>query len=403
MLSFMFSPVTAEANTNPEGVTSGQKNAHRPPAVVKKRPLLGTLAAFFLVVGVGAVVSAFVLGAFVSIHIGRVDDEMLCRTAECKAAAAYLRKLLVTGHHPCANFYGRVCGSLIEGRTGFHEENVLAALRTMNASMFVLDETLDPEDVRLGKHILKPLYKNCFRYMSTETDLRKELAQAKAAISIDELVQATSFVGIVRYLVRTALRVGNFALFDVRFVRMGNQSLLQLRRGYSLRGKVGASVEDTDLRYRITKLLNIWLGRDNVSAETETLLRLDHEQVRFRSLAAQVMKIISKSVPQVLRPLEDVTSGMMNLTSEEWAAAVNEAHNEPQLKLQPSDTVIDTDMVSVHNASTFLVDEGVNVTAFYLATNLAADVIFLVHTKLASLLFSFSAGSSSGVTVGIPG
>ncbi|KAK8774524.1 hypothetical protein V5799_010945 [Amblyomma americanum] len=365
-----------------DDMLSGQKHRHLVTETEPQGPRSGALLSVVVAGGFFAV-TGWAMASLFGIQWRHVDDVMACRTPECKLASEYLNKILVKDKAPCVDFYSRVCGTWNGQGRGFHADGFTAALKAMNASMFMVGKALNLEDELRGMHILKPLYRKCYRYMSALSDLREEMAYAEKALSVSELLRATSFVAIVRYLVRTALRIGIFGLFDVRFVRVGNRSLLQLRRGYSLHGKVGASLEVGDANYRITKLVTNWLGKENVTAETEMLFRLD----------AEVRRVFSKSVPQTLKPLDEVTSKMMDLTSEQWAATINEAHDEKELKLKPSDTVIDTDMASVHEASRYLVGEGVNATAFYVATNIEADVIYLVYTKLARVHLSTYGGS----------
>ncbi|XP_075556656.1 endothelin-converting enzyme 2-like [Dermacentor variabilis] len=202
--------------------------------------------------------------------------------------------------------------------------------------------------------------------------MRDEVANAERAINVSKLLGASSFVDVVRFLVRTALRSGFYALFDVRFVHVGERDMLELRRGYSLQGKVGTKSGVSDTKYLIAKLLSNWLGTKNTTVETELLFWIEEK----------VNTAFKESSPEEQSSLSNVIGGMLNVSASDWTAAVNDAHGMDALRLQASDTVIDTDMASVRVACAAPVEKGANATAFYMATNLMADVIFAVYSKL---------------------
>ncbi|XP_075723910.1 endothelin-converting enzyme 2-like [Rhipicephalus microplus] len=325
------------------------------------------------VAAASAVIFALVYAAFWMLR-GRVtNDGVQCRTKECKEAAEYLKNLTVAAYTPCSDFYDRVCGTWTAPGAGFQVDLLKDLLRTLNASMFETRVPQDAESQRLGMHVLLPLYRGCYRYMQHVSNIRDEVANTEAAVNVNEVRRATSFSDIVRFVVRTSLQLGFYTIFDVRFVHEGDRDMLELRRGYSLQAKVG-SQGASDAKFRISKLVSSWLGIDNATKETELLFRID----------AKVQTAFAQHLPESRSTLRDVTEGLLTLSADEWVKAINDAHNVTALKIQASDSVIDTNMASVRRVGEYLPAEGVNATAFYIATNLVADVIFVVYTKLDS-------------------
>ncbi|KAH8029309.1 hypothetical protein HPB51_025177 [Rhipicephalus microplus] len=292
------------------------------------------------VAAASAVIFALVYAAFWMLR-GRVtNDGVQCRTKECKEAAEYLKNLTVAAYTPCSDFYDRVCGTWTAPGAGFQVDLLKDLLRTLNASMFETRVPQDAESQRLGMHVLLPLYRGCYRYMQHVSNIRDEVANAEAAVNVNEVRRATSFSDIVRFVVRTSLQLGFFTIFDVRFVHEGDRDMLELRRGYSLQAKVG-SQGASDAKFRISKLVSSWLGIDNATKETELLFRID----------AKVQTAFAQHLPESRSTLRDVTEGLLTLSADEWVKAINDAHNVTTLKVQASDSVIDTNMASDSSTS----------------------------------------------------
>ncbi|KAL1472611.1 hypothetical protein MTO96_022912 [Rhipicephalus appendiculatus] len=321
----------------------------------------------------GVIVFALAYAAISMLRPTEAGDSVVCRTKQCKEAAEYLKKLTDDTYAPCSDFYSRVCGTWTAPNTGFRLDLLKGLLRKLNASLFNTTVPQDAENRRRGMHILLPLYRNCYRYMQQVSNIRDEIEHAEVAVNANEVRRATSFSDIVSFLVRTSLQLGFYTILDARFVHEGDRDMLQLRRGYSLQAKVGSN-GPTDAKFRISKLVSSWLGIDNATEETDLLFRID----------AKVMTAFEQNLPESRPSLRHVTEGMLTLTADEWAKAINDAHNVTALKVQASDTVIDTNMASVRRACESLSAEGVNATAFYIATNLVADVIYVVYKKLES-------------------
>ncbi|KAL3217149.1 hypothetical protein MRX96_032582 [Rhipicephalus microplus] len=71
-----------------------------------------------------------------------------------------------------------------------------------------------------------------------------------------------------------------------------------------------------------------------------------------------VQTAFAQHLPESRSTLRDVTEGLLTLSADEWVKAINDAHNVTALKIQASDSVIDTNMASVRRVGEYLPAEG---------------------------------------------
>ncbi|XP_054928952.1 uncharacterized protein [Dermacentor andersoni] len=315
----------------------------------------------FLVVFMAILIFFFFLGGT------NIPEGVACITDECLEAKQYLDSLLNDTRNPCTDFYGYVCGSW-KGKGGsFYDGAAMSALFRLNATLRGMREIKRKEEIRQGMHILKPIYSGCYTYMSKPVKLTEALHDAQLYLEIEKLMNSRTFFDVVRYLVQQSLQVGVYTLFHLRFIYEAGRPMLFISEGYSLSGKLGqpfGNVHDIFVR-----ILQVLFNRTDVDDQLDLLTTMD----------AEVEKIFStgeRKMAQVM--LRDALHGMVTgVSAEDWVAAVRASHRE-EIALVVTDDILTNNSGVYKPAMQAVTKHGVTNATFYLATNLEADMLYVL-------------------------
>ncbi|KAL3228367.1 hypothetical protein MRX96_048599 [Rhipicephalus microplus] len=212
--------------------------------------------------------------------------------------------------------------------------------------------------------------------MSKPAQLKDALIDAQNYLDISQLMKASSFFDVVRYLVRQSLQVGVYTLFHVRFIYEAGRPLLYVTEGYTLAEKLGQSFDSGDAQETFARVLRVWLNVSDVDAQMALLKDVD----------AGVSKLFatgSRSEEQM--PLRDAVANMFpGVSAEDWVAAVS-ASQRHRIVLVPTDDILTRGSEIYKPATQFVVKYGLRNATFYLATNLEADVLYCLALTWAYL------------------
>ncbi|KAH7972539.1 hypothetical protein HPB52_013273 [Rhipicephalus sanguineus] len=183
--------------------------------------------------------------------------------------------------------------------------------------------------------------------MSKPAKLSDALKDAQNYLDIPQLMKAASFFDVVRYLVRQSLQVGVYTLFHVRFIYEAGRPMLYLTEGYTLAQKLGQSFDTGDAQESFARVLKVFATGSR-----------SEEQLSLRDAVANMFPGVS---------------------AEDWVAAVS-ASQRQGIVLVPTDDIITRGSKIYKPATQFVVKHGLRNATFYLATNLEADVLYVLST-----------------------
>ncbi|XP_077523366.1 neprilysin-3-like [Amblyomma americanum] len=301
-----------------------------------------------------------------------IPEGVACITEECLKARKYLDGLLNETKDPCVDFYGYVCDSWHQTGISFHTASVLSQLFRLNLTLFHKREEFRKDEQRQGMHILGPVYRSCYRYMSTPVALKDALLEAQTVLLIQQLMHAATFFDVVRYLVRQSLQLGVYTLFHLRFIYEAGRPMLYMHEGYTLEGKLGQSFDTADALNNFENVLQLWLERDNVSDALQLLVDIDAAVKKFFAGKEPIEK------QQTL--LATVNDMVVNVTANDWVAAVSDSHRHT-LVLVPTDEIVVKGAEIFRPAMQLVVKHGLDVATFYLATVFEADVVYILSSR----------------------
>ncbi|KAL1419538.1 hypothetical protein MTO96_025282 [Rhipicephalus appendiculatus] len=196
---------------------------------------------------------------------------------QCLEAKQYLDSLLNDTRDPCTDFYGYVCGSWHSKGGSFHMEAVRDALFRLNRTLLNLGQITRVEEIRQGMHLLKPIYSGCYTFMSTEIELRDALLETQTYLDIMQLMRASNFFDVVRFLVRQSLQIGVATLFRIRFFYEDGRPMMYINSGFTIAQKIGLIFYEGETRKTFERVLRLWLNQSDANDRIDLLRNMDVE------------------------------------------------------------------------------------------------------------------------------
>lgn len=327
--------------------------------------VVAVLAAFFFCFLVILLFYYFFTGPNIPVAVA-------CVSEECHEAREYLDGLLNHAKKPCADFYGHVCDSWRDKDSSFHGDVARIALIRFNASLFSSLKVKHEDDLRHGIHIVRPIYRSCYRYMSVSVDLKDAMNETHELLDLGKLLKAPSFFDVVRYLVRQSMQIGLNTLFNAMFVYELGRNMLFMRRGRSLLDKLHKPFDSGEERRYFEMTLQAWLGLDNVDKELSLLINAD----------AEVHKLLTGRVhPEEQVSLREFVLDMLpKVSAEQWVQAVKESQRQTIL-LEATDEILLQGGSKFKAAFQRLASRGLRSASFYLATNAVAGVAGMMSRR----------------------
>ncbi|KAH8029263.1 hypothetical protein HPB51_024688 [Rhipicephalus microplus] len=294
--------------------------------------------------------------------------------AECLEAKEYLDSLLNDTKNPCTDFYGYVCSSWRSKSGSFHTEATREALFRLNRTLLHLGPITRTEEIRQGMHLLKPIYSGCYTFMSKEIPLKDALEETQTYLDIVQLMRASNFFDVVRFLVRQSLQIGVATLFRIRFFYEDGRPMMYINSGFTITQKIGFIFYGGEYRKTFERVLQLWLNQSDVDDHVDLLRNMDVE----------VEKIFEKGNDTEVRmsldrAVRDVVSGV---TTENWVTAVRDSLRQG-IVVSATDDIITTGYNIYQPAMQKVVTRGLRDAVFYLATNLEAEVLRVTATRSA--------------------
>ncbi|KAL3195645.1 hypothetical protein MRX96_001777 [Rhipicephalus microplus] len=294
--------------------------------------------------------------------------------AECLEAKEYLDSLLNDTKNPCTDFYGYVCSSWRSKGGSFHTEATREALFRLNRTLLHLGPITRTEEIRQGMHLLKPIYSGCYTFMSKEIPLKDALEETQTYLDIMQLMRASNFFDVVRFLVRQSLQIGVATLFRIRFFYEDGRPMMYINSGFTITQKIGFIFYGGEYRKTFERVLQLWLNQSDVDDHVDLLRNMDVE----------VEKIFEKGNDTEVRmsldrAVRDVVSGV---TTENWVTAVRDSLRQG-IVVSATDDIITTGYNVYQPAMQKVVTRGLRDAVFYLAANLEAEVLRVTATRSA--------------------
>ncbi|KAL3195644.1 hypothetical protein MRX96_001777 [Rhipicephalus microplus] len=293
---------------------------------------------------------------------------------QCLEAKEYLDSLLNDTKNPCTDFYGYVCSSWRSKGGSFHTEATREALFRLNRTLLHLGPITRTEEIRQGMHLLKPIYSGCYTFMSKEIPLKDALEETQTYLDIMQLMRASNFFDVVRFLVRQSLQIGVATLFRIRFFYEDGRPMMYINSGFTITQKIGFIFYGGEYRKTFERVLQLWLNQSDVDDHVDLLRNMDVE----------VEKIFEKGNDTEVRmsldrAVRDVVSGV---TTENWVTAVRDSLRQG-IVVSATDDIITTGYNVYQPAMQKVVTRGLRDAVFYLAANLEAEVLRVTATRSA--------------------